>query len=252
MEKTDFYPTIFQRKSVRRYDLTPLDDNTLAEISDYMDNLEPMYPDIKIELKISGPDEVKRRFMRKAPHYIAVFSENKDGYLTNVGFMVQQMDLFLSGNGLGTCWQGIPQPTKDLLESSGLEFIIFMPFGKPDEPLHRSSASEFKRKSLQKISSVTGAEDLLEAARMAPSAGNGQPWFFTGDESLIHAYCNKPGIVRGLIGKKYPPIDVGIAIYHLKAAAEHFGKKAEVVFEKPAEESPGGYDYVASLRLIEF
>ncbi len=249
MEKTDLYPTIFRRKSVRRYDLTPLDESTLAEISEYMDNLKPMYSDIKTELKIIGPDDVKRRMMRKAPHYIAVFSEAREGHLTNVGFMVQQMDLFLSANNIGSCWQGIPQPTKEVLKSSDLEFIILMPFGRPAEPLHRDSVSEFKRKHLQKISDVAGAEDLMEAARMAPSAGNGQPWFFTGDESIIHAYSVKPSFIRGLLVKKYIPIDVGIAIYHLKLAAEHFGKKAEIVFNKPAENPPKGYEYVASLRL---
>lgn len=249
MEKTDLYPTIFRRKSVRRYDLTPLDESTLADISEYMDNLEPMYSDIKMELKIIGQDDVKRRMMGKAPHYIAVFSEVREGHLTNLGFMVQQMDLFFSANGIGSCWQGIPKPTKDVLKSSDLEFIILMPFGKPAEPLHRDSVSEFKRKPLQKISDVAGAEELMKAARLAPSAGNGQPWFFTGDENIIHAYSVKPSFIRGLLVKKYIPIDVGIAIYHLKLAAEHFGKKAEIVFDKPAEENPKGYEYLASLRL---
>nr|WP_243687870.1 nitroreductase family protein [Methanobacterium formicicum] len=29
-----------------------------------------------------------------------------------MGFLLQQMDLFFSAHGLGSCWQGIPQPKK--------------------------------------------------------------------------------------------------------------------------------------------
>lgn len=249
MEKTDFYSTIFKRKSIRKYDLTPLDENTLNEIKDHLNTLEPLHEDIEIEFKILPPDVVKRRMMRKAPHYIAVFSEVKDGYLNNVGFMLQQMDLFLSANGLGSCWQGIPTLKKEVLESSSLEFVILMPFGTPKDSLHRTNISEFKRKSLQEITDIKGADDLVEAARFAPSAGNGQPWFFSGTHKLIHAYSIKPGFVRGLLTKKYPPIDVGIAIYHLKLAGEHFGKETEIIFDNPENDNLNKYDYVASLRF---
>lgn len=252
MEIPDLYEIIFKRKSIRNYDSKPLDQNTLTEISDHLQTLKPLYNDIKVELKIISLDEVKRRIMKKAPHYIAVFSEVKEGYSTNVGFMLQQMDLFLSANDLGSCWQGIPKPKKEVLESSNLEFIILIAFGKPTGSLHRNSVSEFKRKPLHEISDVKGADKLMEAVHLAPSAGNSQPWFFTGDEKKIHAYSIKPGFIRGLLAKKYIPLDVGIALYHLKLAAEHFSMKTEIVIDKTApDNSSKGYTYVASLRKKE-
>jgi nitroreductase len=252
MKKSDLYETIFKRKSIRNYDLTPLDKNTLNDISNHLDNLKPLYDNIKVEFKIISETDVKRRFMKKSPHYITVFSENKEGYLTNVGFMLQQMDLLLSANGIGTCWQGIPKPKKEVLESSNLEFIILMAFGKPNEPLYRTSLSEFKRKPLQEMSEVQGADEILEAAHLAPSATNSQAWFFTGDANIIHVYALKPGVIRRLVAKKYIPIDVGIALCHLKLAAEHFGKNAEIAFDKTAEKStPNGYEYLTSLRQNE-
>ncbi len=252
MEKTEFYSTIFKRKSIRNFNLTPLDENTLAEISDYIHNLKPMYSNIKTELKIVSSDNVKRRMMKEAPHYIAIFSEIKEGYLTNIGFMLQQVDLFFSANGLGSCWQGIPSPTKELLKSSNLEFIIFIAFGTPKDPetLHRASVSEFKRKSLRDITDIEGADELLEAARIAPSATNSQPWFFTGDANLIHAYSVKPNFLKAMMIKKYIPIDVGIAICHLQVAAEHSGKKTEIMFDETAKTNAvNGYEYVASLKV---
>ena len=98
MENNEFYSTIFKRKSIRNFDLNSLKENELSEISNYLQVLKPFDKDIKIEIKIVGPDNVKRRMMKKAPHYIAIFSEVKEGYLTNIGFMLQQLDLFLSRN----------------------------------------------------------------------------------------------------------------------------------------------------------
>jgi nitroreductase len=249
MEEKDLYSTIFQRKSIRKYDLDPLDEDTLKEIRDHLQTLKPLHKDIKIEFKILSPDVVQRRMMRKAPHYIAVFSEKKGDYLSNVGFMVQQMDLFFSANGLGSCWQGIPTLKKEVLASSRLKFIIFMAFGKPQETLHRTKTSQFKRKSLQEISDIKGADDLLETARLAPSARNAQEWFFTGDEHLIHAYSRKPSFILGPLIKKYPSMDVGISLYHLKLGAQHFGKETEIIFDNPEDNNLNEYDYIASLRL---
>lgn len=251
MEKTELYETIFKRKSIRNYDLTPLDQNTLTEISNHLNDLKPLYENIKTEVKIISESDVKRRMMKKAPHYIVIFSESKEGYLTNVGFMLQQMDLFLSASGIGSCWQGIPKPKKEVLKSSNLKFIILIAFGKPNEPLYRKSVSEFKRKPLKDMNDFKGSEEFLEAVRLAPSATNSQPWFFKGDNNLIHVYAIKPSFIRGLVAKKYIPIDVGIALYHLKLAAEHFGKKTEISVDKTAQnDTPDGYEYIASMNLF--
>ena len=249
MEITDPYKTMFKRRSIRNYDLTPLDEHALTEISKYLSDLKPLYENIQTEIKIISSDDVKRRMMKKAPHYLAVFSEAKDGYRTNVGFMLQQMDLIFSANGVGSCWQGIPKPKKEVLNSTDLKFVILMAFGKPNEPLHRSSVSEFKRKSLQEITNIKGADELLEAVRIAPSATNSQTWFFTGDKNLIHAYFVKPGFL-GSVTKKYIPINMGIAIYHLMVSAEHFGKNPTIMFDEMAKKNPPQCcEYVASLKV---
>jgi nitroreductase len=252
MKKTDYYHIIFKRKSVRNYDLTPFDDDTIAKISEHLDNIEPMYYDIKTEVKIISSDEVESQKMKKSRHYIAVFSDTSGDYLTNVGFMLQQTDLYLSANGIGCCWQGSPQPKEEVLKSSDLEFIILLAFGKPNEPLHRK-VSEFRRKSLQEITDIDGADDLLEAARLAPSAGNSQPWFFKGNKSLIHAYTSKAYPVKkypAATVKKYNTISMGAAIYHLKVALKHFGKNMDILFDKTAKENvPDGYEYTVSLKI---
>ena len=108
--EVDIYDVIFKRKSIRKYDNSPLDENVLNRISEELNNLTPLYDDIKTDIKIISGDDVKLRGMKQAPHYLAIFSENKEGYLTNLGFMLQQMDLLFSASGIGSCWQGIPSP----------------------------------------------------------------------------------------------------------------------------------------------
>ncbi|BDZ70550.1 nitroreductase family protein [Methanobacterium petrolearium] len=257
MKDADFYPIIFRRKSIRTYDPTPLDEDILGNIKDQITSLKPLYNDIEVDFKIISQSDVNSRMMKKAPHYIAAFSEAKEkhteeGYKTNIGFILQQMDLFFSANGLGSCWQGIPKPRKKVLESSDLEFIILMAFGNPKETLHRNNILEFKRKPLQKICKISdsGVDEILEAARLAPSAINSQPWFFTRNNHVINVHSFKPNIIRAIIMKKYIPIDMGIALYHLKVGAEHFGKTVEIVFDENAKNNtPNGYNYVISLKM---
>jgi hypothetical protein len=68
-------------------------------------------------------------------------------------------------------------PKKEVLESSNLEFIILIAFGKPNELLYRTSLSEFKRKPLKEMNDFKGSNELFEAVCLAPSATNNQPWF---------------------------------------------------------------------------
>ena len=250
IENINLYETIFRRKSIREYDLTPLDGHTLAEIIAHMSALKPMYDDIKIEMKLLSQKDVKGLLLAKAPHYLAVFSESKDGYLTNAGFMLQQMDLFFSANGIGSCWQGMPKPTKEILKSSKLEFVILLAFGKPKERLHRESVSEFQRKPLGEITDVKGADELLEPARLAPSAMNRQHWFFTGNASTIHAYRAKSSFLTAFMLEKMNKISMGIAICHVWIAAKHFGKEVEFICDKEAQnDPPPGHEYVISIRI---
>ncbi len=247
-KEVNIYDVIFKRKSIRKYDNSPLDNNILNRILEELNNLTPLYDDIKTDIKIISGEDVKLRSMKQAPHYLAIFSENKEGYLTNLGFMLQQMDLLFSASGIGSCWQGIPTPKGHVVKSSELNFVILIAFGMPKEPLYREDISEFKRKSFENITDIKDANELLEPVRLAPSAINSQPWFFTGTKDIIHVFSNKPNFLKAIFVNKYIPIDVGIAIYHLKVSAEHFKKTTQIIFNKN-ETTHKGYNYYATLKL---
>ena len=164
MNGNNLYEAIFKRKSIRNYDPAPIDQNLLKQISDNLNSLNPMLTEIRTEFKIISPSQVTRKLKNNAPYYIAAFSEAKDAYKVNIGYMLQQMDLYFSTIGLGSCWLGIPQPAKEVTESSNLQFIILMSFGNSKETIYRTSPAEFKRKSLSDITDIDNANELLEPA----------------------------------------------------------------------------------------
>ncbi len=255
MEHIDLYNTIFKRKSIRKYDFSVIDENTLSEISDQIGKLEPLYPEIKTEIKIVSKQDVKGIIQVDAPYYIAAFSEVKEGYLTNMGFMLQQIDLYFSANGIGSCWQGWPKPTKELRTDTSLEFIIVQAFGLPKEDLYRESINKFKRKALNQITDLESFDELIEPARLAPSPS--QPWYFTGDTNIIHiCYKNTNSLLsimaQGLnkIEERLKKIEIGIAACHLWLGALHFDRKIEFIQKNNENiKIPLNFSYVISAKI---
>ena len=206
---------IRKRKSIRKYDLAPLDADALELVRAQMQNVKPLYPDIRYSVEIVS--KTKGMFNVKAPHYLIFASEEKDGANENIGFIGQQLDLYFSGSGLGSCWLGAAKPEEK--EETALPFMICMAFGRPIEPLHRE-LSGFKRKPLSEISE--GADERLEAARLAPSAMNAQNWYFSASSGKIHCYRKKSNPLVGFIYNKMHCIDMGIALCHIAQESEDF------------------------------
>jgi len=206
---------IRKRKSVRKYDPAPLDAATLDAVRAEIGKVKLLYPDIKYSVEIVSKS--KGLFGIKAPHYLIFTSDEKDGYLENIGFVGQQLDLFFSANGLGACWLGASKSGEKL--ESDLPHVIALAFGKPAEPLHRE-LSTFKRKPLSVISE--GSDPRIEAARLAPSAMNMQNWFFIANGGKIHCYYKKLNPLLGLIYDKMVRVDMGIAICHIATESDAF------------------------------
>ncbi|WP_350343627.1 nitroreductase family protein [Proteinivorax tanatarense] len=245
MINSELYPVIFKRKSIRKFVKEPLEQSVMEELKYQISKLEPLFENIKTDVAILGEGEVGGIFSIKAPHYIAIYSEEKEGHLLNAGYLLQQLDLFLSKEGVGTLWLGMGKPQETLNARNGLKYVITLVFGKANEEIHRNSASEYKRKELNEISSIDGAEKLIEAVRLAPSSTNNQPWYIEGTENKMAIYCKKLSLVKNTffpLMKKFLPIDMGIALCHLKIAAANFDK--EIDFKKENKSSNKNYEYI--------
>ena len=197
--------TIYKRQSIRSYDDAPLDNQTLDEIRDFIDNAKELNPNIKWSYEILPTENISTMMRWKAPHYIAIFSEEKENYYQNVGFIFQQVDLFLQSKGIGTCWIGMGNPKNYENPDKNQKFIIIISLGKPKGNLYRD-ISQFRRKSLDEISD--NADEKLVPAQFAPSASNTQPWYFThNDDGSYDLYRVKLGRLRNRFYKKWNQID---------------------------------------------
>lgn len=223
---------IYQRKSCRSFTGTAVDAQMIEKILSI--ELKPLYPDIKVRMDIVSRDKVKCICPWTTPQLIAIYSEESEGYLENIGFLFQQMDLHLQTLGLGVCWLGLGKMNpKTTTNVEGMKFVIMLAFGYPKGDQLRHDLKAFKRKSLSKISDQ---EDMrLEPARLAPSAVNSQPWYFTHDNDSIHVYCSKKG----------SRLDAGIALAHLYVANENSFRFVQ------SEHAPAiaGHDYIGSVQL---
>ena len=223
---------IYHRKSCRSYTAEPVDAETLEKIRAF--EMKPLYPEIKMKMEIVRREQVMSFLKWLPPQMIAIYSEKADGYLENVGFMFQQLDLYLQTLGLGACWIGLGRMhPKTAPEVDGMKFVILLAFGHPQGEQYRHDAAEFRRKSMDKIADRDDAR--LEPARLAPSGVNGQPWYFAHEGDTIHAYC----------GRKGSKLAVGIALTHLYIANEATFRffKAENMPDIP------GHRYVGSVDL---
>lgn len=223
---------IYVRKSCRKY----LDDEMdMNPIHEFMSHAKPLNDDIYYHYDILTLDEVTNRARFSAPYYLAVYADKKENYM-DMGFIFQQLCLYLQGIGIGSCWVGLASPKK---KSS--DFVISIAFGKSDD-LTRSR-DKFKRKSLSEI--CDAEDERLIPAQLAPSSINSQPWYFKHSDDGFDVYKAKQNIIKRQFMKKWNSIDVGIALAHLYVSNEdtfEFNKKANF-------EDVKGHTYVGSIRI---
>lgn len=233
---------ISRRKSFRKYLDRPVEEPVLEQIRQFINTLRPLYPHIPVTGQIVEKDQVRSLMPWKTHQLVAVYSGTEEGYLENVGFLFQQLDLYLQSLGLGCCWLGLGKMRQ---ESSfdGMDFVILLAFGYPAEPEYRRGPDDFNRHSLSQISDRE--DPRLEPARLAPSSINTQPWFFTHDGEAIHAYCSQAGLLRNKALGNLNRIDMGIALAQLYVANQdsfRFCLKEDPEVRK-------GYQYIGSVML---
>lgn len=236
----DLYSSIFTRKSTRNFNMKPISETTLKEVETFIETVQPLLPNAEITYKLVGPEGVKGIGTPKAPHYLLIYGKEQPLRDTCAGFLFQHVDLFLFSQGYASRWVGMMKPAK-----SDKDYIIGLAFGEPAESASRTS-KEFDRKALKEISE--GKDSRIEAARLAPSGLNGQPWYFIANNGAIYVYRKKK--INGLPGMMYKltELDVGIALCHLAVATEHSGRSFEFVNSKGAPAAPDGHLYIGTVK----
>lgn len=230
----NLYEALYLRKSTRKYIWEPVQPELLAKIGTFYEEVPSLFPGIKTEIGITDNTDRKHGpngfFSVAAPYYLTLYSETKDKFEMNAGCICEQISLYMHTLGLGSCFLGSATVPKKKRKRGDLEFVIMMAFGKPEGSLSRRSV-DAKRLPMQKLCSSKEEpkrviRELMEAARLAPSALNTQPWRFVVTEGRIHFFAKK-GTIKCL--SRWDEFGFGVLFSHILIAADELWLDVDLI-----------------------
>ena len=219
----DFYKQIFKRKSFHFFtggEKTTEED--IVAINNFIKTIVPLYPDIKTEIVVVKENETTCH--RGADYCILFYSEPKVEYLRNIGYIGEQIDLFLTSINVGALWFGIGKPKEK--RNNNLEYVIMIAIKRMPESSFRKDMFKAKRKPIEEIWSGEQLE-IANIVRFTPSACNTQPWFVQNDVNALSIYRYKKPGKRGIMPidkvMYYNRIDIGIFLFILETCLKQEG-----------------------------
>ena len=231
-----FYHMIFKRKSFhlfRHSGELRISTNDIANIVETYKSFIPLCPDIRTAIRIVSGDETSCK--RGQEFCVLFYSEKKDDYLRNIGYLGEQLDLYLVSKNIGTLWFGIGKTEEPSFE--GLDFVIMMAMAKiDDEKKFRKDMFKSKRKSDDEIWIGDRINEVTDMIRFAPSACNTQPWIVEHIDTTLNVYRFKKQGKRGIMPADkvtfFNQIDIGIFLCFLDLCLQHEKIQYKVQLQK--------------------
>ena len=107
----NLYEAIGCRHSVRKYTDREVTEKLRGQILSYFDKTSRLNDRIRVEAVIF--DNTKKKadvhglWKVDAPYYLAIYSDQEEGCERNAGYLMEQMVLYMTAKGLGTCYLGL-------------------------------------------------------------------------------------------------------------------------------------------------
>lgn len=226
------YDMIFKRKSFhlfRNIGDASISSDELEQIQEAYKTFLPLCPDIRTAIRIVPAKETTCR--RGQEYCILLYSEKKENYLQNIGYLGEQLDLYLVSKNIGTLWFGIGKTEEPSWD--GLDFVIMIAMSRvDDEKKFRKDMFRSKRKPIDEIWTGRPIPGVTEIVRFAPSACNSQPWIAENTDAGINIYRyrkqGRSGIMPADKVSFYNRIDMGIFLCFLDLCLQHCGMEYSV------------------------
>lgn len=251
------YEAIFVRKTVRNYVNEAISPEILDEIRTRYREFPSLFEGTETDISII--DNRKGQLRRfgllgvRAPYCILFYSEVTSRYQMNIGFLMQQMGLYLCSRGYGTCFAGDIRVRKELREKGDLVLTGMLFFGRsPGGSIRKRT--EARRLPMDELcvyreTPRSGIRSLLEAGRMAPSFQNAQPWRFVVMESRIHIFSKKHQVGQ-MDRHRWEEIDFGSLLANMMVTAEELWLDVDLIrLENLTQKSFPSSQYVLSAVL---
>lgn len=246
------YEAIGRRHSVRRFQMTAIDPHIMKQINCFIQTLAPLHPQAAYRLAVVEAYNTQKHifkgmFMIQAPYYLVLSAKDHPFASINAGYVMEQMVLYLVSKGFATCYLGDAQQKTDLDQ---YKVMIVVAFGKEAITSVKKLTGRKKLAELVNQPPVTqqNAKKILEAARVAPSALNLQPWRFMVQNGRIHIFIKKENVVQLKRIKELNLLGIGIAMCHMALTAEELWLDWRLSMEDAGKEPVWkGCRYVATL-----
>lgn len=225
MEECGLYSAIYKRKSFHLFRNIGNEKISLEErneIERAYNQLSPLCPNIKTTIRIVPAKETTCK--RGEEYCILLYSEKKKHYLHNIGYIGEQLDLYLTQKNIGTLWYGIGKIEEP--QYKDLDFVIMIAIAKvADKTKFRKDMFKSKRKPIEEIWIGEHIKGITDIVRFAPSACNSQPWIVEHIENKLYVYRYKKPGKRGIMPADkvsfYNQIDVGIFLCFIELCLFH-------------------------------
>jgi len=216
-----WYEAIWIRRSRRLFDSKSIDPNTCKRLHKVCKEFNP-FSGVRAVFVNRPPDKVFKGIIfhygkiKGAPAFIAFIGNMEDQHVhEKLGYMGEGIVLEATALNLGTCWVGVsfkPKLVSSFITIKKNEKILAVtPIGYTKEQWKQVEELIKGKKGTPWPQWVKTA---LEAARVAPSAVNRQPWRFTVESDSITVSVNNLKDTLN-ISKR---LDCGIAMLHIEVA----------------------------------
>lgn len=209
------YNMIFKRKSFRKFNETlKLTHEELSDIDENIKNLISLIDNIEVKYQIVPREKTT---CKRGEYCLLIYSEEKTNYLLNIGYMFEQLDLYLASKDIGVCWYGMGKILEEGYKN--LKFVIMMALGKSQPSEFRKDYRKCRRKETQEIWTGNSRFAMIaEVVKYAPSACNTQPWRVVLENNGLKIYRSTS--IKSIMPKDkvpfYNSIDMGIFLYFLE------------------------------------
>ncbi|MDR3287331.1 MAG: hypothetical protein LBT27_07805 [Prevotellaceae bacterium] len=241
--------TIQKRRSVRTYTGEALKEEQIAAITNFIAGLQPLYnTKVRIEMLSVFMDNQPIKLgtygkIAGAKNFLALIYENAPFAEEAAGYQFEQVILFCTELGLGTCWLGSAYNPKDFKKQIQLAenetLAIVSPVGYAAEKQRflerlvnvdkfhctRKPFSElffnqtFDTPLTEETAGIYAAP--LSMLRLAPSGHNRQEWRVVKDNRILHFYKTPSPTAT---------IDIGIALCHFVETCKELNINGKLEF----------------------
>ncbi len=246
------YEAIGKRRSVRKFQMTAIDPRIMKQINCFIQSLAPLHPQAAYRIAVveaynTQKHVFKGMFLVQAPYYLVLSAKEHSFAAVNAGYVMEQIVLYLVSKGFATCYLGDAKQKADLDQYRPM---IVVAFGRAAVSAAKKPSARKKLTELVEQPPVAeqNARKILEAARLAPSALNLQPWRFQLQQGKIHIFMKKDNLMQTKRMKELNLLGIGIVMCHMALAAEELWLEWRLSMEEVGSEPTWkGCSYIATL-----